>query len=128
MKRKREISRKIDNNENDRAGLHQEINNSNHNVSHERPSVAVNQVRDHDNVQHSVAISKVFNRFFEGLDQTSITNNSNAREGCTTTTPKTPSNKRRCILGKDGDLTECVLHKISLFQKQCAFRLISFSI
>ncbi|CAN6848589.1 unnamed protein product [Brassica oleracea var. botrytis] len=88
MKRKRQISKEISYKENDNTGLKQQ-------------SLSGNQTIDQRNIQPSVAICSVFKRFFDDLDLRPISKYNYVREGQNISTPKTPTCKRRCVLGVD---------------------------
>ncbi|CDY54962.1 BnaCnng27760D [Brassica napus] len=88
MKRKRQISKEISYKENDNTGLKQQ-------------SLSGNQTIDQRNIQPSVAICSVFKRIFDDLDLRPISKYNNVREGQNINTPKTPTCKRRCVLGVD---------------------------
>ncbi|CDY66004.1 BnaC06g42020D [Brassica napus] len=86
MKRKRQISKEISYKENDNTGLKQQ-------------SLSGNQTIDQRNIQPSVAICSVFKRIFDDLDLRPISKYNYVREGQNISTPKTPTCKRRCVLG-----------------------------
>ncbi|CAF1931472.1 unnamed protein product [Brassica napus] len=88
MKRKRQISKEISYKENDNTGLKQQ-------------SLSRNQTIDQRNIQPSVAICSVFKRIFDDLDLRPISKYNYVREGQNISTPKTPTCKRRCVLGVD---------------------------
>lgn len=88
MKRKRQISKEISYKENDNTGLKQQ-------------SLSGNQTIDQRNIQPSVAICSVFKRIFDDLDLRPISKYNYVREGQNISTPKTPTCKRRCVLGND---------------------------
>nr|VDD45361.1 unnamed protein product [Brassica oleracea] len=88
MKRKRQISKEISYKENDNTGLKQQ-------------SLSGNQTIDQRNIQPSVAICSVFKRIFDDLDLRPISKYNYVREGQNISTPKTPTCKRRCVLGVD---------------------------
>lgn len=97
MKRKRKIT--MPNSENDRPDLLPETNSIYRNDISETQSNSRNHRLLQNDVQSPVSINSVFNRLFLGLDNTNIETKNAANIRQSTTTPKTPSRKRRCVLG-----------------------------
>ncbi|KAF3607523.1 hypothetical protein DY000_02049645 [Brassica cretica] len=104
MKRKRELS--SSNKENDRSSLREENNISNHNECQSSLSNSRMEKLARADVHSSVDIKAVFKRLFGGFEKTQL-NIKNAVKAQSTITPKTPSSRRRCVLGVSLDQDQC---------------------
>ncbi|KAH0936036.1 hypothetical protein HID58_013153 [Brassica napus] len=100
-KKKTEVPKKLSHNANERTGHQHERHHFKHSVSLERQSLSANKAIQEMNVQSYVAVRSVFKRIFDCLGEQHISKNANVQEGLTTSTPKNPEQKRRCVLGVD---------------------------
>ena len=102
MKIKREFS--SSNKENDRSFLREKINISNQNECLASLSNSRMENLARDDVHSTVDIKAVFKRLFGGFEKTQL-NIKNTVKAQSTITPKTPSSRRRCVLGNSSEKT-----------------------
>ena len=102
MKRKRELS--SSNKENDRSSLREENNISNQIECQSSLSNSRMENLARADVHSSVDIKAVFKRLFGGFEKTQL-NIKNTVKAQSTITPKTPSSRRRCVLGNSSEKT-----------------------